>query len=220
MAKHLLIFLGVSAVLFVFLTAYGFVIVGMIQNGIITGEPLGSIHVAIYGLDPDVFVNVDALSVEARLTLPWLVVSTTMGVMLILVGVGIALYYYTIWIFQQINQRMRSALIERLQAQSLTFHANSRTGDAMYRVYQDSAMVTQIIRSIFLEPLMYVCRYLFGVAIIAMFSPWLALMIGVTCLPVLLLGAKRHLCERVFARHVKGTAHSRPGFKRASPVFA
>ncbi len=190
MTKHLLVFLGVSAVLFVFLTAYGFVIVGMIQNGIITGEPLGSIHVAVYGLDPAVFVDVDALSIEARLTLPWLVVATTMGVIMILVGVGTALYYYTIWIFQQINQHMRAALIERLQAQSLTFHANTRTGDAMYRVYQDSAMVTQIIRAIFLEPLMYACRYLFGLAVIAMFSPWLALMIGVTCLPVLILGAK------------------------------
>ncbi len=190
MAKHLLIFLGVSAFLFLLSAPLGFILIGLIQGGIISGEPLGSFHVAIYGLDPAVFMNVEALSDEARLTLPWLVIWTTTVLLVFLVGGGLSLYYYTVWIFQQINQRRRVQLIERLQAQSLTFHANARTGDAIYRVYQDSAMVTQIIQVVFLEPLTFLGRYLFGVAIVAAFNPWLALIVGVTFLPVLLLGAK------------------------------
>ncbi|GIT27848.1 MAG: hypothetical protein CM1200mP41_38920 [Gammaproteobacteria bacterium] len=87
----------------------------------------------------------------------------------------LGLYYYSIWIFQQINQLMRVQLIDRLQAQSLSFHANARTGDAIYRVYQDSAMVTAIIRSIFLDPLMFLGRYFVGVVIVAAFDPVLAL---------------------------------------------
>ena len=83
---------------------------------------------------------------------------------------------------------MRVSLIDRLQAQSLTFHANARTGDAIYRVYQDSAMVTQIIRAIFLEPLMFAGRFLFAVAIVAAFDPALAAMLAVVTLPILLLG--------------------------------
>ena len=190
MARHLGIFLGVSAAIFLFGAAFGFIVTGLMQGGLVAGKPLGSFHADIYGLDPAIFVDVDALSDEARLILPWLVVNTTIVAMLVLVGGGLGLYYYTIWIFQQVNQRMRAQLIERLQAQSLTFHANARTGDAIYRVYQDSAMVTQIIQAIFLEPLMFLGRYLFAVAVMAAFNPWLALIVGVTFLPVLLLGAR------------------------------
>ena len=190
MVRHLMIFIAVSAALFLFSAAFGFIVTGLMQGGLVAGKPLGSFHAALYGLDPAIFVNVDALSDEARLNLPWLVVNTTIVAMTVLVGGGLTLYYYTIWIFQQINQRMRAALVERLQAQSLTFHANARTGDAIYRVYQDSAMVTQIIQAIFLEPLMFLGRYLFGVAVMAAFNPWLALIIGAMLLPVLMLGAK------------------------------
>ena len=188
--RHLMIFIAVSAVIFLFSAAFGFIVTGLMQGGLVGGKPLGSFTAALYGLDPAIFVDVDALSDEARLMLPWLVVNTTIGAMLVLVLGGLSLYYYTVWIFQQINQHMRAKLIERLQAQSLTFHANSRTGDAIYRVYQDSAMVTQIIQVVFLEPLTFLGRYLFGVAIVAAFNPWLALIVGVTFLPVLLLGAK------------------------------
>ncbi|MCZ6656579.1 MAG: ABC transporter ATP-binding protein [Gammaproteobacteria bacterium] len=187
--KHLSIFVAASAAIFVFLVVYGLVIVGLAYGGMMVGEPLGSLHVAIYGLDPDVYVNVDSLSEEARLALPILVVWSTIVLVVVLVGIGSALYYYAIWIFQQINQRMRAELVQRLQAQSLTFHADARTGDMIYRVYQDSAMVTQIIRFVFLEPFMYLGRYLFGLAVLAAFSPWLALLVGVAFLPMLLLGA-------------------------------
>ncbi|MEE8245364.1 MAG: ABC transporter ATP-binding protein [Pseudomonadales bacterium] len=188
-AKHLLAFVAASSAIFVFLVVYGLVIVGLVYGGMIAGEPLGSIHIAIYGLDPDIYVNVEALSEEARMTLIWLTVWSTIVMVVVVVGIGLALYYYAIWIFQQINQRMRAELVQRLQAQSLSFHADARTGDMIYRVYQDSAMVTQIIRFVLLEPLMYLGRYLFGLAVLAAFSPLLALLIGVTLLPVLLLGA-------------------------------
>ena len=190
MVKHLALIVVVSGFTFLYSVILVSILVGVIQNGVIAGEPLGSFHITIYGLDPDVFVNVDRLSDEARLALLWPVVWTSIAMTVVVVGVGLAIYYYTIWIFQQINQLMRVSLIERLQAQSLTFHANTRTGDAIYRVYQDSAMVTQIIYAIFLQPLMYLGRYFFGVAVVAAFNPWLALMISVTLLPVLLLAAK------------------------------
>ena len=189
-AKHLVIFVAVSAGIAVFSAILGFIITGLMNSGIVAGRPLGQLHVAIYGLDPAVYVNVDALSADTRLSLCWPVILSTTPLLLVAVGGYLILYYYSVWIFQGINQRMRVTLIDRLQAQSLAFHAAARTGDAIYRVYQDSAMVTSIIRAIFLEPLMFAGRLLFSVAVVAAFDPLLALMLGATVVPVLYLGLK------------------------------
>ena len=188
--RHLAIFVVASAAIAVFVAGSVFIINGLMLDGIVSGRPLGSLHAAIYGLDPAVYVDVQQLVAEDRLALRWLVILSTIPLMVAIIAGGIALYYYSVWIFQGINQRMRLALIDRLQAQSLRFHASASTGDAIYRVYQDSAMVTQIIRSIFLEPLMFLGRYLFAVAVVAAFDPLLALTLGLTVAPVLLLGWK------------------------------
>ena len=86
---------------------------------------------SIYGLDPAVYVNVEALSADARLSLCWPVIISAPSRFWSLAVAGGAtgiLFYYGIWIFQGINQRMRVTLIDRLQAQSLAFHASARTG--------------------------------------------------------------------------------------------
>ncbi len=176
---------GIVALVTLFLT---FIVFGMVTNGIVAADPIGSIPVAIWGLDPDVYINVERLSDTARreLIVPTLI---SAGMLIgIAFSAGRALYYYSIWIFQQVNQRMRLELVERLQAQSLAFHASAKTGDAIYRVYQDSAMVTDIVRSILLEPLMFIGRYFLGVVVVAAFDPYLALVLGLTVPPVLYLG--------------------------------
>ena len=176
---------GIVALVTLFLT---FIVFGLVTNGIVAADPIGSIPVAIWGLDPDVYINVERLSDTARreLIVPTLI---SAGMLIgIAFSAGRALYYYSIWIFQQVNQRMRLELVERLQAQSLAFHASAKTGDAIYRVYQDSAMVTDIVRSILLEPLMFIGRYFLGVVVVAAFDPYLALVLGLTVPPVLYLG--------------------------------
>ena len=203
--KHLVIFVAVSVAIAIYSAVLVFIITGLMNGGIVAGRPLGELHVAIYGLDPAVYVNVEALSDEARLSLCWPVIITTIPLLVVAVAGALILYYYGIWIFQGINQRMRVTLIERLQAQSLAFHASARTGDAIYRVYQDSAMVTSIIRAIFLEPLMFLGRLLFGVGVIAAFDPWLALMLAATVLPILYLGLKFSSRLRIAFRRARET---------------
>ena len=203
--KHLGAFVAASGVVFVisaFLTA---ILIGIASTGVIAGDPLGGFLISIYDLDPNVFSNVESLSDDARRQLMWPTVWT--AVVLTAVGVvsGMVLYYYSVWIFQQINQRMRVQLIDRLQAQSLSFHANAKTGDAIYRVYQDSAMVTAIIQSIFLEPLMFIGRYLFGVIVVAAFNPMLAMVLALTVLPIMLLGLKFSSPLRIRFKHARET---------------
>ena len=203
--KHMVVFVVASAAIALFAAFLGFIITGLMNGGIVAGRPLGQLHVSIYALDPAVYVNVESLSDEARLSLCWPVIISTIPLLLAVVVGGLLLYYYSIWIFQGINQRMRVTLIDRLQAQSLAFHASARTGDAIYRVYQDSAMVTSIIRAIFLEPMMFVGRLLFGVAVIAAFDPLLALMLAGTVVPILYLGLKFSSRLRMAFRRARET---------------
>ena len=188
LTRHLIIFVLCSALVFIVTTFLGFVITGLVNSGIIGGQPLGVLHARIYGLDPAVFVEVEELSASARRQLPQLAIWSMIPMVgLVLIG-GMLLYQYSVWIFQSINQLMRVRLIDQLQMQSLAFHSQTQTGDAIYRIYQDSAMVTSIIRSIFLDPLMFLGRYLFGLAVVSAFNPWLSLILGITLVPVLFLG--------------------------------
>jgi ATP-binding cassette subfamily B protein len=188
LTRHLVYFVVCSALVFLFTTILGFIIIGLVNGGIIAGKPLGLFHAGIYGLDPAVFVDVEELSADARRQLPWLAMGSTIPLLGVVIVTGMLLFQYSIWIFQSINQLMRVRLIDQLQMKSLAYHSQAQTGDAIYRIYQDSAMVTSIIRSIFLDPLMFLGRYLFGLAVVAAFSPWLALILGITIIPALFLG--------------------------------
>ena len=188
LTRHLILFVVCSALVFLFTATSGFIIIGLVNNGILAGKPLGLLHTGIYGLDPAVFVHVEALSADARRQLPWLAMGSTIPLVGVVIITGMLLYQYSIWIFQSINQLMRVRLIDQLQMQSLAYHSQAQTGDAIYRVYQDSAMVTSIIRSIFLDPLMFLGRYIFGLGVVAAFSPWLAFILGITIVPALILG--------------------------------
>jgi ABC-type multidrug transport system fused ATPase/permease subunit len=182
------IFLALSAVVALIGVFLVFIVFGFTTTGIVGGDPVGSIGVALWRLDPDVYVNVEALTDEARRGLIWPAIITTIVLLGITVPAGLGLSYYSIWIFQQVNQRMRLELIDRLQAQSLQFHANAKAGDAIYRVYQDSAMVTGLVRSILLEPLLFLGRYVVGLVVVAAFDPFLGLVLALAVPPILYLG--------------------------------
>ena len=186
--RHLVAYLSASGAVALVTALLGFLLIGVATSGVLAGKPIGAIAAFLFSLDPAVFVEVEALPVEARraLLLPTLELAIVLAA--VAIPSGLVLNYYGMWIFQQINQRMRVQLVDRLQAQSLTFHANAETGDAIYRVYQDSAMVTAIIRSIFIEPIRFLGRYLLGVGVVAAFQPILAAVLAVTVLPVLYLG--------------------------------
>jgi len=190
LSQHVLGYVGASIVVALIGMAGGLLLVGLAASGIMAAEPIGSLPAFLFGLDPDVFVNVTTLTDEARRGLMWPTLLTALLLTAFTVPAGVATYYYAMWIFQQINQRMRVQLIERLQAQSLGYHALARTGDMIYRVYQDSAMVTAIIRTVLLDPLMFLARYLLGVVVVFVFDPLLGLILGLTTLPILWLGLR------------------------------
>jgi ABC-type multidrug transport system fused ATPase/permease subunit len=61
---------------------------------------------------------------------------------------------YVLWILQRITNLFRVDLYSRLQELSLRFHGEEKIGDAMFRMFQDSAAIPQVIDSLVLRPLM------------------------------------------------------------------
>ena len=111
--------------------------------------------------------------------LMWSVVGGVFGGLL-----GAAFGYYSMWVWQCVNQNLRVAMIERAESLSLKYHDSSRVGDAIFRVYQDSAMIVNLIQSAIIGPAIAVYGLAVSLAIVAAFDPWFALMVVLVAFPV------------------------------------
>jgi ABC-type multidrug transport system fused ATPase/permease subunit len=172
----------------VILAPIGFLLFDLFWTRALQGRPLTALEASLLSFDPAVSVQVDALGAEIRRAVALHTVALGVGVGVVSMPLFLGLWYYQVWILQKINQVLRLDLVDRLQALSLRFHSETKVGDAIYRLYQDSAMVTQLIDVLILTPLGAVARYLFSLAVVFCFDPWLALMLGLVWPPTLALG--------------------------------
>lgn len=179
-----------SALLALVLLPLSLLLLDVIWTRALQGHPLTTLEAAVLGLDPALTVAVDALSDELRREISvralWLLVAIAVPALLC----GFALWYYQVWILQRINQTLRLALFDRLQTLSLRFHLESRVGDAIYRLYQDSAMVTRLIEVLFLTPLFAFGRFVYALIVLFALAPGLALMLALVWAPLLLVGLR------------------------------
>jgi ABC-type multidrug transport system fused ATPase/permease subunit len=102
---------------------------------------------------------------------------------------ALALWYYQVWILQRLNQLLRVQLLERLQALSLRFHDSSRVGDAIYRLTQDSAVVTQLVEVVLLTPLYTLGGYGLALAICLAVDLRLGLLLMAAWIPAVVVAA-------------------------------
>ena len=98
--------------------------------------------------------------------------------------IGLAIWYYSTWIWQSINQNLRVAMFQRASVLSLRFHYESRVGDAIFRVYQDSAMIVNLLQSGIITPAATLYGIAFGLAIVMAFDPVFALMVVAVSVPI------------------------------------
>ncbi|MGI9234091.1 MAG: ABC transporter ATP-binding protein [Woeseiaceae bacterium] len=108
--------------------------------------------------------------------------------------------YYQAWIFQQINQYLRVEMLSRVEQLSLKYHSHSRTGDAMYRVYQDSATITNILQFLIFVPLRSIAFIAFASTVLMFFSPWFGLIIIGAAIPIVVLMRRMIPKVRMYAR--------------------
>ena len=162
-------------------------IFALIYNNVLLDSPVAVLPATILFLDPAVYVNVEALTDKERFDLVPMVVmlavvSGTLGAC-----IDNANNYYRVWIMQNINQNLRLHVMSQLNHLSLKFHAESKAGDAIYRLFQDSAMVTQVIQALVIDPFLIIMRFLVGLLVVAAFSPMLALLVIFTWVPMVYL---------------------------------
>ncbi len=187
--RHLLAFFGIVLLLFAAilpLVAMGF---DIFWTGVLQGSPLPEIQARLLLLDPALVSGVDVLSEAARRSVrDHALVAAAVVLLAVALPAAGALTYYYIWITQRINQELRLQLHDRLQTLSLRFHAETRVGDAIYRLHQDSAMVSDLIEAVFLTPVMHFGRHLIAAGVVFLFDPLAALIFLLAWPPALALG--------------------------------
>ena len=106
------------------------------------------------------------------------------------VVVGGFLRYYPAWIWQNVNHYLRVAMVERLEHLSLSFHNTSRAGDAIYRIYQDSSMVVNVLQEVIISPVEDLYRLFIIFLLLFALDPVLAGVVFLAFVPMTLIAAK------------------------------
>ena len=157
----------------------------LLTNKVFLGDPLNAFQANLLGLDHLEYVNVEALSEAARFRLRtiFLLLLGTLVVTQFLLSQGMR--YYQTWILQRVNQHLREAMMDNAIRLSLRYHHKHQVGDAIYRVYQDSAMVVSVLQTGLIQPLILIGSFCFVLGVIAAFSLYLAGLFALAILPSL-----------------------------------
>jgi ATP-binding cassette subfamily B protein len=162
----------------------GALTIDVLNQVLLQGEPMTELQAWLLGLDLQSYVGVEALAADQRLH----VLSLYIVVMVLLWFVNLPfttfLPYYFGWVMQAINQDLRAALVVRWNRLSMRYHQGAAVGDSIYRIYQDSAMVTAIIAR-FINAGIQLVSAVVCVFFVFFFDPVLSLLCLVSVLPVL-----------------------------------
>ncbi len=149
------------------------VVYDLLTNKVLQGEPLTSLQASLLGFDATRFVAVEVLDDEARFALRTVLLVSGGVLFAVAVGLGTGLSYYLTWILQRVNQDLRLAMMDRAVHLSLRYHDDAPVGDAIYRVYQDSAMVTSVVQNALIAPVTALVNLLVAFVTVSLFAPWL-----------------------------------------------
>ena len=181
--KHFIVFAVLSGVAMLLELASTLVFFDLLTNKVFLGDPLSGTQASLLGLDPARFVDVETLDEEARFTLRTVFVVIAGALMAIGFLLGTGLGYYLTWILQRVNQHLRLAMMDRAVHLSLRYHDEAPVGDAIYRVYQDSAMVTTVVQNALIQPVTLLANMAIALAAIGFFEPYLGLLFLIAAVP-------------------------------------
>ena len=158
----------------------------LLTNKVFLAEPLSELQARLLGLDAARYVAVEELAEDARLTVRNLALALLCGLFAVGFVLGSALAYYLTWILQRVNQHLRLAMMDAAVRLSLREHQERQVGDAIYRVYQDSAMVTAVVQNALVQPAVALATLAGALATVALFNPYLGLLFLLAAVPSLL----------------------------------
>ncbi|HLX38414.1 MAG TPA: ABC transporter ATP-binding protein [Candidatus Binataceae bacterium] len=139
---------------------FALALLGIFFDAVGNGQPLNQFQARMLGLP----------MVADRHLILWRA-SLFTGVMAIIVfPYALALLVYAIWILQRMTNQFRVDLYSRLQQLSVRFHSEEKIGDAIFRMFQDSAAIPHIINGLIIQPLNIVPVVLVNLVVLAAFD--------------------------------------------------
>ena len=223
---HLVYFYGVQFTQRFMGLAFALVNADLLYQSILQGEPLAPGLARILGYDELSLDNIAALSTAERYEIFWFWIKLSVGFHLINFPINIFNGWYNMWIQQRINQDLRVALVERWHLLSMNYHSEHRTGDSIFRIYQDSSQVTVVIGHL-INLVISVFSYFSCVGLVSLLSPWLGLAALVLTLPGILFSAYamprvrvRSLVYRARSSDVTSTVQESFSFIRLIKAFS
>ncbi len=163
----------------------GLILADLLNQSLLQAEPLAPGLAKLLGYPELAAGNIEELTDDQRRDLLWNYVYLALGSFLAQMPLTVINAYYNMWIMQRINQALRVALISRWHQLSLSYHSGHRTGDSIFRIYQDSAMVTAVVGHM-IGMTLAMMSYYSCVVLVTILNPWLGLAAGVLVVPALL----------------------------------
>jgi ABC-type multidrug transport system fused ATPase/permease subunit len=104
-------------------------------------------------------------------------------VTMLVVPLNAVILAYAVWILQRMSNLFRVNLYVRMQDLSVRFHGEEKIGDAIFRMFQDSAAIPQVVDGLVIQPLRWAPLALGTLGYLFMFNRAMAL-IALIVLPI------------------------------------
>ena len=162
----------------------------LLNNKVLDGQPVQPGQAVVLFLDSS-YVETEELTAEQRKVVRnRLIIYGIFFVLLFRISAdSFGVVFWEIWISQRINQNLRVKMIENAEHLSLKYLSHARTGDTIYRVFQDSRMISNVISNIILDPLEQGAAMIGAFVVIWFFSPVLGFLFLGAFVPIFALAA-------------------------------
>ena len=215
--KHFAALLIMTLLLIGFGTALAFLGIDVLWDTVGRGEILSTGQAKILFLPADPYTGPELLHEGARQTVLIRFLILTAIFVVITSTCNVVIRLYKVWILQRVNQRLRARMVSNAEELSLRSHANASTGDAIYRVFQDSAMVTAVVENIVVVPVIGIATLAVQLTIASLFSLWFGFLFFIGILVCILV--LKVITPRLQALSLRARQASASLFTRVQETF-
>lgn len=184
---HFIALLALNLAMIGFATAVAFMSFDILWDSVGSREPLSQAQAAVMFLPEANYVAVTTLSESARMEILFRFLIVAAVIIVVTTSAFTLISIYKTWILQRVNQALRVDMVRNAEELSLRFHGTTSAGDGIYRVFQDSAMVTAVVDNVVVQPIIALITLLLQLTISVLFSPWFAFLLCIASITVLAL---------------------------------
>ena len=172
--RHIVTLITLELLLAPILGIVFFVGSDVISNKILVGEKLQPLQATVLMLDESYVRETDddetKLTPEQRRDVRNALLFPVIALIILGLVLLATIPYYDSWVWQSVNQSLRLAIYDRIEKLSLKYHNHGKVGDAIFRIFQDSASITHIVEFVREMAMQFVS--LGATVIVVLFFDW------------------------------------------------